>query len=163
MSSGYFSGSRGRRKDLNTELNLAPFIDLFSTITIFLIATAVWDDLAQVNIQLGSNDKGSSVSVPKDAKKIESDVKITIGVDYIELFDNGKRIKLAKDESRPEGFDLDKVDEFVAGIREILPEKKDILIMSDDNALYTSLVGVMDKCLKYQFDELIVAGTSAAQ
>lgn len=163
MSSGYFSGARGRRKNLNPELNLVPFIDLFSTITIFLIATAVWDDLAQVNIQLGSDNKGGAVSMPVDAKKVESNVKITVGVDFIELFDDGKRTRLNRDEQFEEGFDMEQVDAFVANVREVLPEKKDMLIMSDDNAVYSALVGVMDQCLKYNFEELIVAGTSSAK
>jgi len=36
---------------VNVELNIVPFIDLMSCLTVFLLATAVWVSIAQINIQ----------------------------------------------------------------------------------------------------------------
>src|SRR4051812_39311681 len=41
----------GDKKSLNVELNLVPFIDLMSCLTAFLLVTAVWVNIAQLNIQ----------------------------------------------------------------------------------------------------------------
>src|SRR4051812_12295053 len=41
----------GDKKSLNVELNLVPFIDLMSCLTAFLLVTAVWVNIAQINIQ----------------------------------------------------------------------------------------------------------------
>jgi biopolymer transport protein ExbD len=39
------------KKSLNIELNIVPFIDLMSCLTAFLLLTAVWVNIAQLNIQ----------------------------------------------------------------------------------------------------------------
>src|SRR6186997_1499823 len=36
---------------VNVELNIVPFIDLMSCLTAFLLVTAVWVNIAQLNIQ----------------------------------------------------------------------------------------------------------------
>ena len=39
------------KKSVNIELNIVPFIDLMSCLTAFLLVTAVWVNIAQINIQ----------------------------------------------------------------------------------------------------------------
>ena len=39
------------KKSVNVELNIVPFIDLMSCLTAFLLVTAVWVNIAQINIQ----------------------------------------------------------------------------------------------------------------
>ena len=41
----------GDKKSVNVELNIVPFIDLMSCLTAFLLVTAVWVNIAQINIQ----------------------------------------------------------------------------------------------------------------
>jgi biopolymer transport protein ExbD len=41
----------GDKKSVNVELNIVPFIDLMSCLTCFLLVTAVWVNIAQLNIQ----------------------------------------------------------------------------------------------------------------
>jgi biopolymer transport protein ExbD len=41
----------GGKKSVNVELNIVPFIDLMSCLTAFLLVTAVWVNIAQINIQ----------------------------------------------------------------------------------------------------------------
>ena len=41
----------GDKKSVNIELNIVPFIDLMSCLTAFLLVTAVWVNIAQINIQ----------------------------------------------------------------------------------------------------------------
>lgn len=39
------------KKSVNVELNIVPFIDMMSCLTAFLLITAVWVNIAQINIQ----------------------------------------------------------------------------------------------------------------
>src|SRR5688572_9312522 len=39
------------KKSVNVELNIVPFIDLMSCLTAFLLVTAVWVNISQLNIQ----------------------------------------------------------------------------------------------------------------
>ena len=41
----------GDKKSVNVDLNIVPFIDLMSCLTAFLLVTAVWVNIAQINIQ----------------------------------------------------------------------------------------------------------------
>jgi biopolymer transport protein ExbD len=47
---------------LNTELNLVPFIDLLSSLVLFLLVTAVWLQVAAIPASLKSKGMSSSVS-----------------------------------------------------------------------------------------------------
>jgi biopolymer transport protein ExbD len=54
----------GGVKSVNVELNIVPFIDLMSCLTAFLLVTAAWVNIAQINIQ------------PKGKTRDTSDVQI---------------------------------------------------------------------------------------
>jgi biopolymer transport protein ExbD len=53
------------KKSVNVELNIVPFIDLMSCLTAFLLVTAVWVNIAQINIQ----PKGKS----RDQQQVQQD------------------------------------------------------------------------------------------
>src|SRR5499426_4376456 len=57
-------GAEGK-KSVNIELNIVPFIDLMSCLTAFLLVTAVWVNIAQINIQ----PKGKS----RDQAQVQQD------------------------------------------------------------------------------------------
>jgi len=145
---------RGRRQ-AQSDLNLVPFIDLFSTIIIFLLSVAVWDQLAAVPINLGAEDK-ASIETPKDVKKVTSNVRITVKTDRIETFEEGKTESYAKVEGQD--FDYSPIEAFVADMRQKYVDKKDMLIYATDQSVYEDIVAVMDRCLAQEFDELIVTG-----
>lgn len=154
MAGGGDLGGRGRGKVTN--LNLVPFVDLFSTLIIFLISTAVWDELAAVKTSMGAQDR-PSVEVPKnqDIKKIKSDVKITVTDSGIELFDAGRTNRIAKNGDQ---FDYTEVEQFLADVRAKYIDKKDMLVMATDAAVYEDVIAVMDRSLQQNFDEIIVTG-----
>ena len=43
------------RGSVNVDLNVVPFIDLMSCLTAFLLVTAVWSNLAQINVKAKAN------------------------------------------------------------------------------------------------------------
>ncbi len=140
-----------------SNLNLVPFIDLFSTMIIFLIVTAVFDQLAAVKINMGAEDKPADSVPQQPIKKIEANLKITITENSIELFDAGKREVIKKQDGE---FDYSVVRAFAEQTREKYPEKKDVVIFSQDKALYKDLIAVMDEFLGQSFTELVVTGAS---
>lgn len=148
-------GGKGRKRGFNDNLNLVPFVDLFSTLIIFLISTAVWDDLAAVQVNLGAQDKPSIETPKQDLKKVTSDVKITVSDHGIETFEQGKTNRIEKIDGK---LDVQALDQFVTDIRAKYSDKKDMLIFATDAAAYEDLIAVMDKCLAKNFDELIVTG-----
>ena len=83
----------GKKKELNAELNLTPFIDLLSTCVCFLLITAVWIEIGSVEIKQSHGTEGSA------SKKISYDLDLVYrGPESLNLNlkRNGKRVKSFK-------------------------------------------------------------------
>jgi len=59
-------GGKGRGKSVMASLNLVPFIDLLSTLIVFLIATAVWVELSSLPVDQALSDPNSPPPPPQD-------------------------------------------------------------------------------------------------
>jgi biopolymer transport protein ExbD len=83
-------GTGGGKGDVNVELNIVPFIDLMSCLTAFLLVTAVWVNIAQINIQpKGKSRDTSTVTDPEEhvtlSVLVQSD-RIYIGLSRVNEF-----------------------------------------------------------------------------
>src|SRR4051812_7178881 len=65
-------GGKGRRKNMNFELNLVPFIDVLSTCICFLLVTAVF-------INLGAFHTNQAVGSAKSQEKPKGSVTVSLG------------------------------------------------------------------------------------
>jgi biopolymer transport protein ExbD len=66
----------GDKKSVNVELNIVPFIDLMSCLTAFLLVTAVWVNIAQINIQPKGKTRDTQ-NVQQDEEKPILSILIT--------------------------------------------------------------------------------------
>jgi biopolymer transport protein ExbD len=149
-------GLKGRGRRFSDNLNLVPFIDLFSTIIIFLLSTAVWDQLAGIQANLGAQAGGQDADTPQElVKKVTNQVRITVADAYIETFDDGETRRYAKN---GDTTDFTPIDQFVQNVRSKYVDKKDLVLQATDNAVYADLIGVMDRALGQKFSEIVVTG-----
>ena len=83
-------GTGDGKKSVNVELNIVPFIDLMSCLTAFLLVTAVWVNIAQINIQPKGKSRDMTTVVTEDDKVILSILvqadRITIGLSRLDQF-----------------------------------------------------------------------------
>ena len=75
---------------VNVELNIIPFIDLMSCLTAFLLVTAVWVNIAQINIQPKGKTRDQS-NVQKDDETVTLSVlvqadRIWVGLSRVNEF-----------------------------------------------------------------------------
>ena len=75
---------------VNVELNIIPFIDLMSCLTAFLLVTAVWVNIAQINIQPKGKTRDTS-NVQKDDETVTLSVlvqadRIWVGLSRVNEF-----------------------------------------------------------------------------
>jgi biopolymer transport protein ExbD len=147
-----------KRREFIDNLNLVPFIDLFSTLIIFLIATAVFDQLASVPVSLGSTEQEQiqRPASPADTKRVTADIKVTISQNRVELFDAGRVVRVSREELLAQKFE--QVAQFAQQVRGKYVEKKDVVFSVADNAVYSDLISSMDQFLANNFDQLIVMG-----
>lgn len=83
----------GKKKELNAELNLTPFIDLLSTMVCFLLITAVWIEIGTVEV------KQSHGTDAKESKKVSYDLDLVFKnptAMHLNLKRNGRTVKRYK-------------------------------------------------------------------
>ena len=140
------------KKSVNVELNIVPFIDLMSCLTAFLLVSAVWVNIAQ----LQTHPQGRSRDIPacKDDEcpptlsvLLESD-DIWIGVSRIGDF---QRIP-----KTPDGYDWDKLAETLKAHKTTTFQSSDNIEIaanstSEHPIAYASLISTMDVAVKAGF------------
>ena len=141
------------KKSVNVELNIVPFIDLMSCLTAFLLVTAVWVNIAQINIQPKGKSREQKVTEEEPPVQlsvlIQAD-KIWIGLSRINEFQSID--KLAEGQQN--------WDEFENKLR----EQKSSTYFADKTAIeiagestdtskvsYQDLVTAMDRAIKAGF------------
>jgi len=82
----------GDKKSVNVELNIVPFIDLMSCLTAFLLVTAVWVNIAQINIQPKGKTRDQA-QVQNDEERVTLSVlvqsdRIWVGLSRVNEFQN---------------------------------------------------------------------------
>src|SRR5258708_2140278 len=85
---------KGGKKAVDAYINLVPFIDLLSCCISFLLITAVWTQLARMDVQ----QKSPGVQGAVDEKPPENQVNLTVFVDkdgYIFAKSNGESTNIA--------------------------------------------------------------------
>src|ERR1044071_9184084 len=80
-------GTGDGKKSVNVELNIVPFIDLMSCLTAFLLVTAVWVNIAQINIQPKGKNRDTA-NVQQDEEKVTLSIlvqsdKIWVGLSRV--------------------------------------------------------------------------------
>ncbi|MBI5507912.1 MAG: biopolymer transporter ExbD [Deltaproteobacteria bacterium] len=138
------------KRALDAEYNLVPFIDLLTCLISFLLISAVWTQIAKIDVKPTPNISGADQ--PSDPV-----VKLTVhirGNGYY-LIKNAEIMEMPK---AGEDYPVKALDDKLAALRTEFAEVTAITVMADDNVQYRQLVTVMDVCLKYQFNDISVSG-----
>ena len=145
-------GKKGK-KALDATLNLVPFIDLLSCCISFLLITAVWTQIAGLQV-------ASSGGPPDPDKKQEQtiDVKLLLTDKGYSLTMAGAAIEIPKvaKEGAP-NFDLKTLGEKLKTLKASLPDQSAITVQPEDAVAYDDLVATVDACLGQQLRNVTVA------
>jgi biopolymer transport protein ExbD len=168
MSGVDVGGGRGKRRALDSEINMIPFIDLLMVTISFLLITAVWTHMSR--IEATAQVPGPPrVDVPQDP--IDPDKVLHVEMSSPEKFTliwkNGTQVVSSSDVTRKDDVQEDKGKKVVrypdlaakieeewrnAGAHRDASDKKlDRAVLHADNASqYMYLVGVMDAIYQTQ-------------
>jgi len=153
----------GDKKSVNVELNIIPFIDLMSCLTCFLLITAVWVNIAQLEIAPAGRGRdvpecmGEGCDDPKLSVLINAD-EIWIGVSRVNEFQ-----KIPRTDA---GYDWAKLEETLKQQKAsaFFDHKTEIEIAAESTAghpiTYQALIAAMDIAVKTGFTSV---GLSDAQ
>lgn len=155
-------GTGDGKKSVNVELNIVPFIDLMSCLTAFLLVTAVWVNIAQINIQPKGKNRDTQ-QVQQDDEHVTLSVlvqsdKIWIGLSRVNEFTpipnkgdepDWEAFETALKEQKSSAFFTDRTDIEIAGESSAAPgascERKDGCVS------YQDIIHAMDVAVKVGF------------
>ena len=141
---------------VNVELNIIPFIDLMSCLTAFLLVTAVWVNIAQINIQPKGKTRDTS-NVQKDDETVTLSVlvqadRIWIGLSRVNEFQeipkkgdehDWEKFETTLKEHKASAFFADRTDlEIAAESTTTSPVKYQDVIRAMDVALKVGFIDV---------------------
>jgi biopolymer transport protein ExbD len=141
---------------VNVELNIIPFIDLMSCLTAFLLVTAVWVNIAQINIQPKGKTRDTS-NVQKDDETVTLSVlvqadRIWIGLSRVNEFQeipkkadehDWEKFETTLKEHKASAFFADRTDlEIAAESTTTSPVKYQDVIKAMDMALKVGFIDV---------------------
>ena len=149
------SGGKSGKKPLNADLNLVPYIDLLTCMVAFLLITAVWSQLARLNVhQKGQGQAGEDTPPEKVFKLI--------------VLVNGEGFNLVADQDQQpipkkgESYDFEKLSDELKKIKDGQPDKTDIQVASEDTIKFDTLVRTMDAAMTARFPDVSLIDSGGA-
>ena len=148
---------KGGKRPLDAQINLVPFIDLLSCCISFLLITAVWTQLARMDVQ----QKGPGAAGAVDEKPPENQVNLTLFVDkdgYIFSKSTGDTTNIPMKEG---DYDYVKLGEVLKAAKEAYPEKNDLAVKADDVVIYDKIIKTIDVALTAKFPDIALSDKGA--
>lgn len=149
---GDFTGGAGKggRKPVDIDMNLVPFIDMMSVLVAFLLLTAVWTNLAQINIKPGGLGHDTE-TLPPPQPPINLSILVAEDGDWIGITTGQPR----KIDKLPDGsYDYDALGEALKYYKNesgIFNERDDVEIAAEDKVDYQAVISTMDTAVANQF------------
>jgi len=149
------SGNKSGKKPLNADLSLVPYIDLLTCMVAFLLITAVWSQLARLNVhQKGQGQAGEDTPPEKVFKLI--------------VLVNGEGFNLVADQDQQpipkkgESYDFEKLSDELKKIKDGHPDKTDIQVASEDTIKFETLIKTMDAAMTARFPDVSLIDSGGA-
>lgn len=140
MASISAGGGHGGKKSVDHSIPLVPFIDLLLCCVMFLLVTAVWNQLARI----AANQKQPGQPQMDTPPPEEPQIKLILQVQqkgYVLATTAGERTEI------PINGDAYDVEELITKLKErrqLEPNRKDIDVAPEDGVLYADVVQAMD-------------------
>ena len=145
-------GKRGR-KPLDSEIPLIPFIDLLLCCVMFLLVTAVWNEISGMDAAMQGPPTPDAV-VPDDRDELPLTVEMgTAG--YVLSSAAGDRIEIPRTTG---GYDLVALRERLEERRRLAPAGHGVQLAPDDDVHHVDLVATMDVLIGTGYQGVTMSG-----
>lgn len=143
-------GGHGGKKSVDQEIPLIPFIDLLLCCVMFLLVTAVWNQLARI----AANQQQPAANAPQDAPPEPPKVKLILQVQntgYVLASTAGDRITITKN---GDAYNQTELRTKLQERKKLEPNREDIIVAPEDGVRYEDVVGAMDVVVGEGFPEM---------
>lgn len=133
------------------ELNLTPYIDLMSVLIVFLLMTAVWNQIAVLSTDSGSTTASDS---PSEADPNRVHLAVTIMPEYLEMAENQTFTRIPHVAGK---IDRAKFGELLKVWKEKHPKRTDVVLNTENSVTYKMLIGAFDELVGNDFPDVGVS------
>ncbi|HET6283335.1 MAG TPA: biopolymer transporter ExbD [Polyangia bacterium] len=134
-----------RRKEVSADLLLVPYIDLLTCMIAFLLITAVWTQLARLEVQQRGQG-GEGTGDPAQTK-----IAVLVHEGGFALVVNQQQDPLPQQRGE---FDFAALEKALTRLKQQHPDKTDVQILSEDPITFDTLVKTMDAAMASGFPNL---------
>jgi biopolymer transport protein ExbD len=146
-------GGKKGKKPLDHNLPLVPFIDLLSVLISFLMMTAVWNQVAALQVQ----HTGGANDTPPEAQPNTIDVKVEITERGFRLIAAGNAVEILKTTGADgPGYNLKELAAKLKDIKAAFPEQRAVTLASEDGVAYEDLINTIDTIVGEQIPDVSV-------
>jgi biopolymer transport protein ExbD len=148
-------GGHGGKKIVDSEIPLVPFIDLLLCCVMFLLVTAVWNQLAKLN----ANQQQPGQQAPNEPPP-EEKVKVILQVQasgFVLASTAGDRIEVPKTGDQ---YDMEGLREKLQERKRLDPNRKDLVVAPEDGVRYEDVVASMDMVVGEGFPDMSLSDGS---
>ncbi|HKP57619.1 MAG TPA: biopolymer transporter ExbD [Polyangiales bacterium] len=148
-------GGHGGKKSVDSEIPLVPFIDLLLCCVMFLLVTAVWNQLAKLN----ANQQQPGQQAPNEPPP-EEKVKVILQVQasgFVLASTAGDRIEVPKTGDQ---YDMEGLREKLQERKRLDPNRKDLVVAPEDGVRYEDVVASMDMVVGEGFPDMSLSDGS---
>ena len=171
-------GARGK-KSLDLEIPLVPFIDLLCSLIVFLLMTAVWTQIARLELKQGNAAPPDPNASPTETPIKQRDLRVEVDEKggYNFVIDNKEvtnipctqqpcwtTVKVKDDEGKELDdlqtfYDIATLETKLKEFRTANPDQNNLTVISGDGVPYQAVIKTMDTCLVGGFEGMSVSGT----
>ncbi|MDH5673390.1 MAG: biopolymer transporter ExbD [Myxococcales bacterium] len=148
-------GGHGGKKSVDSEIPLVPFIDLLLCCVMFLLVTAVWNQLAR----LDANQQQPGQAAP-DEPPPEEKIKVVLQVQasgFVISSTAGDRIEIPK---VGDDYDMEALREKLQERKRLEPNRRDMTVAPEDGVVYENVVAAMDMVVGEGFPDMSLSDGS---
>jgi biopolymer transport protein ExbD len=149
------TGGKGGKKSVNADLNLVPYIDLLTCMVAFLLITAVWSQLARLQVQQKGQGQAGEDTPPEKVFKLV----VVVNADGFNLVADQDQQPIPK---KGDQYDLEKLASELKKIKDTHADKNDIQVASEDTIKFEVLVRTMDVALGARFPDISLIDSGGA-
>lgn len=132
---------KGGKKVLDAYINLVPYIDLLMTIMTFLMMTAVWTQIAMLEVQ---NASGGQEAQPEEPDPNKPKPILILVTDRAVKIQEEQNPDLREFNANADGYDMNGVKIELKRLKDARPDRTEVKIQSEDGVKYNNLVQLID-------------------
>jgi len=151
-------GGHGGKKSVDQEIPLVPFIDLLLCCVMFLLVTAVWNQLAKLNASQQQPGQPQTQDQPPPPETLKLILQVqTSG--YTLASTSGDSIAIPK---TGDTYDQETLHTKLQERRQLDPNRHDLIISAEDGVRYEDIIHAMDIAVGEGYPTLSLQDGSAA-